>query len=151
MLTTVVNGVGCPLKRAGKRWERKFSRLAAEMGFKVSEPEGKSLPFDRVVQGLRVQCKQRKTLPNGKVKLCFCARASRGSKKEAYLLNEFDVLALRCEGVVYIIPSWAIESGDGVTMKNEICPKDYATFADNWGAFRGEGVCHTATQLKFSF
>lgn len=151
MLASAVEGEGCPLKRSGKRWERKLSRLASGMGFSVAEPDGKNLPYDRIVEGLRVQCKQRRTLPSGKVKLCFCARASRGSKKEAYLIGEFDVLALRCDGVVYIIPAWAIEAGDGVTMKNELCPRDYAAFVDNWDVFRGSGVAREATQMRFSF
>ena len=151
MLASAVDGAGCPLKRSGKRWERKLSHIASGMGLSVAEPDGKTLPYDRVSEGLRVQCKQRKTLPSGKVKLCFCARASRGIKKEAYLIGEFDVLALRCDGIVYIIPARVIESGDGITMKNELRPRDYAAFVDNWGEFRSCGAGRTATQLRFSF
>jgi hypothetical protein len=147
-LAAVVDGGGCPLQRAGRKWEKKFVRLAAGFGFTVSEPPA-GRAYDIVVDGLRVQCKQRKTLAGGWINICLHARSSRGSSKEAYLLNEFEVLALRCDGIVYIIPSWALESGDGITMKNRFRPSDYTTFINNWDVFRGEGVQRMATQKKF--
>lgn len=150
-LARAVNDGGCPLRSAGDRWEKKFSRLSKERGFVVTDPSERKLPYDRIVNGLRVQCKQRKTLPSGRVTLCICARGSRGVTKEAYLRGEFDVLALRCDGVVYIIPASALDSDDGITMRNSIRPKDYSAYVDNWGAFRDGGGYRRASQLRFEF
>lgn len=147
----ILDGGKCPLKRAGRLWEETFSQLAEANGFVVSEPAGKTLAYDRIVNGLRVQCKQRKTLPSGNVKLCICVRACRGVTKEAYLRDEFDVLALRCEGIVYIIPAAVLDSSDGVTMKNSIRPTDYSCYVNNWDAFRDGGGYRPASQLTFQF
>lgn len=132
-INAIMSGGGCPLKKSGERWERRVAMIATRRGFVTEPAESKSAKYDLLVNGLRVQCKKRTLLPNGKVKLCFCARRAAGATKEAYLVGEFDVLCMKCNGLVYVIPSLALGCGDGVTMKNEIDPSQYQSYVDNWG------------------
>jgi hypothetical protein len=140
---------GNSLRTRGRRWEKKFSRLASDRGFLVDRVESKGLPYDTVVNGTRVQCKCRSPLKNGSVDLCLARR--KGNAKKAYLVNDFNVLALRCKGLTYLIPVWAITHKDARTIKNNIKPNDYACFVDNWGVFSGVGEVRQVVQMKLPF
>jgi hypothetical protein len=137
---------GNSLRTRGKRWEKKFSSLASGKGFSVTSVESKGLQYDSIVNGKRVQCKSRSLLKNGSVDLCLARR--KGNSKKAYLIDDFDVLALRCQCLTYLIPAWAIAHSDGATIKNNIKPKDYACFVENWGFFSGIGEVRQVVQMK---
>jgi hypothetical protein len=58
---------------------------------------------------------------------------------------------MKCGGLVYVIPASALESGDGLTLRNEIDPSAYASYIDNWDFFRGQGASLPARQMAFNF
>ena len=123
--------------------------MAEERGFFAESCAHKNMAYDFVVRGLKVQVKHRKTGPTGFVKLCSTRRAR--AAKEAYYLKEFDVLALRCDGSWYLIPSFILAAGDGQTIVNRFVPSNYKSYIDNWGAFLGDGVAKQSMQLRLTF
>lgn len=142
---------GKSLCRQGDMWEKTFSKLARQRGIAVSCP-GKGRPYDRIVNGLRTQCKSRKTtLKSGKIDLCYSTKVSGGAKRKGYIVDSFDVLAIMCEGNLYLIPSSELKSRDGVTYDNVLNPSDFKAYIDNWAIFDGKGACRDDYQLDFSF
>jgi hypothetical protein len=123
-------------------------RLARKKGFSVSPAERQSSKHDCIVNGLRVQCKNRKRQPDGKVKLCGYARVSGGVQKEAYLRDEFDVLALRYDKKTYIIPATDLLSGDGKFLTNMMSPDRFPHFVDKWDVFAGSLASHPPAQMR---
>jgi hypothetical protein len=141
---------GTSLRAIGQRWEKKFSKSASELGFDVLRlGGGRAIPYDLIVNGLKVQCKIRETSSVRPVKLRLHAAA--GETKEAYLAGDFDVLALRCNKQTYIIPASELVSPDDRFLINMIRPSDYARYIDNWDAFRGCGARRDARQTSLGF
>lgn len=133
----------------GRKWEEKFIRLSNKKGYAAVREDNGNARFGAVVCGWRVQCKMRKRLQSGKVELIYRERTlPDGTKKRAYLLGEFDFLALRCEKKTYIIPEFALASGDGLTLVNDINPDHFSQFIDNWSAFNGKGVSSLPMQMR---
>lgn len=152
LLRKISDIIGCSgndLRKVGKRTELEFLRLAGRAGLVAESYTHKSISYDFVVSGLRVQVKHRRSMANGTIDLCFNRRA--GASRKAYLVDEFDVLAVLCDGDWYLIPASLLESGNGETLVNNIAPSKYAEYIDNWGVFSGNGVRRHPSQLRLEF
>lgn len=148
-ISDIMGCTGNDLRKVGKRTELEFLRLAERSGFAVDIHTHKSMPYDFVVNGHRVQVKHRRSMANGTIDLCFNRRA--GASRKAYLLDEFDVLAVRCDGDWYLIPASILDSGNGETLVNNIAPSKYAEYINNWGVFTDAGVRRNPAQTLLEF
>jgi hypothetical protein len=135
---------GLGLHRMGEKTEREFVRLSESRGLPVEHYTKQSIAYDFVVAGLRVQVKTRKVSSGGTIKLCSTRRT--GALREGYYTGEFDVLAVKCDGVWYLIPETSIETR-GEMMLNNIAIYEYSEFIDNWGVFTDAGVRRHPSQL----
>jgi hypothetical protein len=133
---------------SGLVWETRFMRLAKKKGYSVSPAERHDSKYDCIVNGLRVQCKNRKRQPTGKVQLRHAARWSGGERTKSYGRDEFDILALRYDKQAYIIPATELRSGDGKFLLNTFCPDKFSHFVDGWGAFSGPVGNHRPAQMR---
>lgn len=143
------NVSGNSLRILGKQAEAEFLRHAEARGLAAESHTRKSISHDFVVRGLRVQVKHRISMANGRVDLCFARRA--GASRKAYLLGEFDVLAMRCDGKWFLIPASVLDAGNGETLVNNIAPSKYAEYIDNWAILEGGGVSRHPSQMRFNF
>jgi hypothetical protein len=135
---------GLGLHRMGEKTEREFVRMSESRGLPVEHYAKQSIAYDFVVAGLRVQVKTRKVSPGGIIKLCSTRRS--GALREGYYIGEFDVLAVKCDGVWYLIPETSIETR-GEMLLNNIVIYGYSEFIDNWGVFTDTGVRRHPSQL----
>ncbi len=51
---------------------------------------------------------------------------------EAYLVGDFDVLAMRFNSQIFIVPADAMRHDNGETLKNEFSPSKYMTYLEDW-------------------
>jgi hypothetical protein len=121
---------GAVLREEGDRWVRDFMRRASGRGFDVVIAESDRLPFDCYVNGMKVQCKQRSITKSGTTRLRL--RPSRSNRMEAYLVGDFDVLAMRFNSQIFIVPADAMRHDNGETLKNEFSPSKYMTYLEDW-------------------
>ena len=112
---------------AGDRWVSECAQaFGSEHGrHNVQDISKKQLPYDLVVNGLRVQCKAR-TPKRGR-----SMSIEKWWGQSRYGSNAFDVLALKYGADSYIIPIKALVKRDG-TFKNDIKPDNFWRFKDCW-------------------
>ena len=91
----------------GRAWEELFARLAKRKGFDVCDVSRERLPYDFIVNNLRVQCKSLTWTDRSKDQVRI-ARGGTGSMR-AYLLTDIDAFALCINRQVYILPAEACE------------------------------------------
>lgn len=111
----------------GSRFESDFVRMASARGYAARKIVGHK-PHDAVVAGLRVQCKEKAFHEHGQV------RIAKGQKK--YRHGEWDVLALRFLGDLYLIPEHLLRRPGG-TLRTTLQPRYWAKFIDAWHVFDG--------------
>lgn len=140
---------GAFLHGIGKQAEQEFAALATARGFTCENHANRSLAYDLVVNGLLVQVKHRRRLANGSLTLCQNRR--HGASRMAYLVGEFDVLALRCDGNWYLMPERVLQSPGGETLVNTLRPENCVEYIDNWGVFKDGGVARRPNQLCLEF
>jgi len=133
----------------GTRAEGEFLRLAKGRGLVAEYCASRRMAHDAVVNGLRVQVKHRTCRSTRLVQLCKTRRPS--APQLAYYRDEFDILALQCDGVWYLIEASALVAADGDTLINNLHPPDYADYIDNWGVFSGGGQSPRRRQMVFEF
>lgn len=118
---------GTTPREIGSKFENEFVDLAARKGYSARRIFG-TKPHDAVVQGLRVQCKEKAFHENGRV------RIAKGQK--SYRHGDWDVLALRFDGTLYLIPECRLRMPGG-TLKTVIKPRLFTCFIDAWSLFDG--------------
>lgn len=115
-------------RERGFAFEREFVDMARANGYAARRIYGHK-PHDAVVGTKRVQCKDKLFHEHGRV------RIARGQHK--YKQGSWDVLALRFQGVLYLIPERLLRSGGG-TMLTVIKPGSFRRWIDAWHVFDGE-------------
>ena len=121
----------------GRKFEEEFVRIANCNGYSARQIHGHK-PHDAVVSGLRVQCKDKAFHEQGRV------RIAKGQKR--YRHGDWDVLALRFEGNLYLIPEHRLRMPGG-TMKTVIRPRFFTRFIDAWSVFDGAERQHEERML----
>ena len=120
--------------RLGRWWELVFERTAKRYGCDV-ERAGYHDVFDRIVDGILVQCKI--TMSPGKdgrvIIGPFKTRLRKdGTRERRYRDDDFKVLVLNVCGVVYLIPSVMLLDPKHVGyLRRRIHPKFYEQFIEN--------------------
>jgi hypothetical protein len=111
----------------GSKFEAEFVAMANRNGYSAKQIHG-SKPHDAVVSGLRVQCKEKAFHEQGRV------RIAKGQKR--YRHGDWDVLALRFQGNLYLIPEYRLRMPGG-TIKTVIRPRFFTRFIEAWSVFDG--------------
>lgn len=111
----------------GFAFEKEFVAMAQARGYKARRIHGQR-PHDAVVGSKRVQCKDKRFDEQGRV------RIARGQHK--YKRGAWDVLALRWNGDLYLIPESLLHSTGG-TLLTKICPRSFRKWIDAWHVFDG--------------
>lgn len=118
-------------RQKGKRFEREFSDLATERGLHVAPPTH-SL-HDCVVNSLRVQCKS----VDGASCYLTCVPVI-GRTYRGYERGDWDVLAMRRNGSLVIIPAEMLTNESNGRILNQLRFEDWMSWRDRWDVF-GEG------------
>jgi hypothetical protein len=121
----------------GSKFEAEFVAMAISHGYSAKQIHG-SKPHDAVVSGLRVQCKEKSFHEQGRV------RIAKGQKR--YRHGDWDVLALRFQDNLYLIPSHRLRMPGG-TIKTVIRPRFFTRFIDAWSVFDGAERQHEERML----
>jgi hypothetical protein len=112
-------------RERGFAFEREFVCMAQARGHNARRILGHK-PHDAVVGGKRVQCKDKVFDEQGRV------RIAKGQHK--YKQGSWDVLALRWNGVLYLIPERLLRSKGG-TMLTVIRPRFFRKWINAWHVF----------------
>lgn len=117
--------------RKGKQWEHEFSEMCKSRGLCVEESRGRE---DKNVGGLKVQCKAIDRVHDGWIDIANMRPVKANGGTRGYLRCEVDVVALRSQGRVYLIPAdWLL--CDGGTIRGRVKAADVRKFQDNWSVF----------------
>lgn len=117
-------------RERGFKFEREFVAIAKSHGYKARRVDGHR-PHDAVVGSKRVQCKDKSFDDHGRV------RIARGQHK--YKRGDWDVLALRWNGDLYLIPEQLLRS-TGSTLLTVIKPRAFRKWIDAWSVFDGAPI-----------
>lgn len=117
--------------RKGKQWEHEFSEMCKSRGLCVEESCGRE---DKNVGGLKVQCKAIDRVQNGWIDIANMRPVKANGGTRGYLRREVDVVALRSQGAVYLIPADWLLRDDG-TIRGRVKAADVRQFQDNWSVF----------------
>lgn len=121
----------------GRLWEEQFRYLAASQGLDVQGSDGRG---DLTVNGLVVQCKHIDATRSGDVlDIANMRPVSANGNHRGYLVGEYDVLALRHYEAIYIVPSQALEAGNG-TLLSRVRLSEISSYLDAWHVFSSEYV-----------
>jgi hypothetical protein len=123
-------------RERGFRFEKEFVDMARRRGHKAWRVSGHK-PHDAVVSFRRVQCKD-KTYDD-----CGRVRIARGQNK--YRRGDWEVLALRWGGDLYLIPERLLGTTHG-TLLTVIRPENFSSWIDAWHVF--EEVPSTVQQMQ---
>ena len=122
-------------------FEKFFSDEAKRRGLLVYRTSNRFARHDFVIQGMKVQCKNKSTVSRT---LSLC-------KRRRYAAGDFDVLALNFCGKLLIIPASKIQMRNGLFLTS-IDPFRFVRFQDNWGIFTsGQGVALTEPGQRLLF
>jgi len=136
-------------RRVGAEAEQDFREIAEQRGLPVEGVGGSNYGYDFVVCGLRVQVKHRAVSNTGIVKLSNVRRPH--ATATGYDRDAFDILALRYDGVWYLICAKILIRADAQTITNGLRVDNYKDCIDNWGVFSGGGITERSAQLLFDF
>lgn len=124
-------------RERGFKFEREFVAMAKSRGYKARRVAGHR-PHDALVGSKRVQCKDKSFDDHGRV------RIARGQHK--YTRGDWDVLALRWNGELYLIPEQLLRS-TGTTLLTVIKPRVFRKWVDAWQVFDGTPIVDEQTLL----
>ena len=130
----------------GRRWEREVEAMAASRGLAVEPGDGRG---DLKINGRTVQCKHIDASRSGDtLDIANMRPVGANGNHRGYLVGEYDVLALRHQDFIYIIPSQQLDAGDG-TLRSRVRLSEINEFRDAWDVF-GEGYSppKRASQLQ---
>ena len=105
----------------------------------VRDVSAKQLPYDLVVNGLRVQCKAR-TPKRGR-----SMSIQKWWGKPRHGAYAFDFLALKYANCRYVIPCEALTRRDG-TLTNDIKPDSFWRYKEKW-SLRASNGCFSSVDL----
>ena len=121
----------------GMAWEAEFVCMCEKRGFSVT----KDLPgrHDREVNGHKVQCKQIDQVIRGAVSIDNMRPVKANGGERGYLVSEYDVLALRCSGNVYLVPSEELSDAQRqYFIRSRMVLDDFKHCISAWTIFSGE-------------
>ena len=119
-----------PPHMKGYAFEKEFAAECRSRGMRVARRAGGHI--DMRVCGKRVQCKSLTPNQSGQVFL-------QPGQRTWYEHSDFDVLAMKCEGCLYIIPMASLPKTNG-HVRIQIKPLSFRRFIDAWGVLNGDGV-----------
>jgi len=124
-----IETLGEPPHLKGYRFESEFLKECRSRGLDASKAKGGS-HFDVIVNGLRVQCKC--VVPNDSGHVFI-----QPGQRTWYLPSDFDVLAMRCLSVTYIVPMSAMPMSNG-HVRIGIKPSSMKQWESAWCVFSGD-------------
>ncbi len=118
----------------GRRLERHCAKKCKSLGFQVIDCSSKGKPYDLIVNGFRVQCKNRSKHghnDNG-------VNLFKNSQKR-YQSNDVDFFVIRFGRKCFVIPTTAISDDSGLVL-GWVKLTNKRHFIDAWHQLAGEAV-----------
>lgn len=116
----------------GKRWESEVQNLAEARSLTVEPGESRG---DLKINGRTVQCKHIDASRSGDtLDIANMRPVVANGGHRGYLAGEYDVLALRHQEHVYLIPAECLKAGDG-TLLGRVRLSEIERFRDAWCVF----------------
>lgn len=125
----VIESHAVPPHMKGYAFEKEFAIDCRKRGMTVRKSSVSS-HVDLLVNGKRVQCKCVTPNTNGQVFI-------QPGQRTWYLPEDFDVLAMRCNGDLYLIPMDTLPKTNG-HVRIQIKPRHMRRFIDAWEIFAGD-------------
>lgn len=125
----VIETFSKPPHMKGYAFEKEFAAECRRRGLRVVRRTGRHV--DMCVCGKRVQCKCVTANEAGQVFI-------QPGQRTWYEQSDFDVLAMKCSGCLYIIPMENLPKTNG-HVRISIKPSSFRRFVDAWNVFDGEG------------
>lgn len=120
-----------PFGWLGFGWELQFARLAKDRDLPVAKNLDRSLPFDLLVNGHRVQCK----FFGCKVTQTLVTRATHTS-----LPCDFFAVSLKCFDEYAIVPATHVYNADGSVRSTTVKTPVFKQFAKRWDLLEDPGA-----------
>jgi len=118
-----------PPHMKGYEFEKQFVGECRARGLRTKKPPRQG-HVDVLVNGVRVQCKHVTPNEAGQVFI-------QPGQRTWYEEDDFDVLAMKCSGRLYIIPMASLPKTNG-HVRIQIKPLSYTRFVDCWEVLDGE-------------
>ena len=119
------------MRDVGDEAEEEFASICRSLGYKVHRLHNEHLPYDMVVNGLRVQVKARSVEKCGRNSDRYRFKTYLSGALTAYSTQDIDVFGLRYESQWFVYPAAAVARDDG-TIKNSQYVRRIAHFKDAW-------------------
>ena len=120
-----------PPHMKGYQFEKDFLAECRSRGLDAGKASGGG-HVDLVVAGRRVQCKH--VTPNDAGDVFI-----QPGQRSYYLPTDFDVLAMKSDESLYIIPMQSLPMTNG-HVRIQVRPVSLTMWIDAWGVFTGDGV-----------
>ena len=124
----VIETLSDPPHMKGYAFEKHFLFECRRRGLRACKQSGGHV--DLLVVGKRVQCKCVTPNSSGQVFI-------QPGQRTWYLPEDFDVLAMKCGEITYIIPMECLPKTNG-HVRIQIRPTSFRRFIDAWGVFSGD-------------
>lgn len=121
----------------GAAWESEFVAIAKSKGLVVDNPS--SGRHDKEVNGMRVQCKCIDEVRNGRVCIDNMRPVKANDNERGYMVSEYDVLALKSCGEIFIIPVEELHDTQRKGFcRSKISIESIKHFKNAWAVFDGK-------------
>ena len=114
-----------PPHRKGYQFQKWFAQECRNRGMRVRRKKTGSSHVDLIANGKRVQCKHFTPLQSGLVYV-------QPGRSSYYSPKDFDVLAMRCDETLYLIPIEALPITKKGHIAKQTYPNQFAQFVDAW-------------------
>jgi hypothetical protein len=132
-------------RRVGRVAELEAMSICRSLGYTVEDVSRKHLPYDIVVNGLRVQVKLRS--PERGNSNRFRIRTNESSANVACTARDVDCFALLYDRRWYVFPAEAIARDDG-EIRNGHLVRDISRYCDSWQLLAGAHCSVVDMQLQ---
>lgn len=135
----VIEALSEPPHMKGYAFEKEFAAECRRRGLRVSKRSGGHV--DMCVCGKRVQCKCVTANDSGQVFI-------QPGQRTWYEQSDFDVLAMKCGGCLYIIPMENLPKTNG-HVRIQIKPSSFRRFIEAWNVFTADGFVSEPSLFDF--
>lgn len=128
----------------GVQWQSEFGSMAESRGLTVAAVRQHEGRHDLWVAGMRVQCKHIDESRSGVVSIDNMRPVKANNNERGYRVGEYEVMALRHSGNVFIIPaSELVDNERPGFLMSKVQIVRFRDYIDAWTVFSGGEVNRT--------